>query len=84
MSARCAPSAMRMPISWVRLAEGVGHDSVDADRGEQERDAGEDAENFQSEAALRHGSGDHFVHGAHTEQRKIRINGLNFRADLIA
>ncbi len=50
---RVAPSAMRTPISFVALRHDVGHDAVDADRGDDEAEQAEEREQRHVEAALR-------------------------------
>ena len=52
-SRRCAPSAMRTPISWVRCATEYRDHAVDADQRQQQRRRGERAEQDQREAARR-------------------------------
>ena len=54
-----------MPISWVRCCDGVGHEAVDADGGEDECGGSEDGEQEHVEVLARGGVDDDFVHGAH-------------------
>ena len=59
------------------LGDGEGHDAVDADGGEEEREYGEGAEDEDGEAVGDEGFADDLVHGADARHGEIGIYGTD-------
>jgi hypothetical protein len=65
---------MRTPNSRRALRDAVGDDAVQADRAEQQRDNGGDAEHHQRERGARHGPVHELVERAHVGDRQVRVH----------
>ena len=81
---RCAPSAMRMPISLGAARHAVGHQPEQADAGQQQRQPAEQRVGEREQALLRDAAFDLIGLRGHAGERQLRIDlphGGTYRLD---
>ena len=72
---------MRIPISCRPLIDRVRHQPVDPDRGQHQRDAGEDTQEHHVEALPCDGAGEDLGHGALARDRHLTVNAVQLALD---